>query len=177
MIRKNLLTLQAISQIKVHKVSAFTNRRVGRGLKITRWIWCNWTLYLYASDHPERHHAWRSVRCFINTSIWVPCKNSTMKTQRVAKRRTIICMKLNRINFSTKDPPLTAQADKKDTTFSLGETLTKDITFWFGSHYARCITSHTSSFPDPTKPDTTNMVLQKLVWVHQRLLEEPARWG
>ncbi len=55
-----------------------------------------------------------------------------------------------------KRSPLTAQADKKDTTFSLGETLTKDIPSGLGATMPDALTSHTSSFPDPTKPDTTN---------------------
>uniref|UniRef100_A0A8C1KAD3 Microtubule-associated protein 1Aa n=1 Tax=Cyprinus carpio TaxID=7962 RepID=A0A8C1KAD3_CYPCA len=52
--------------------------------------------------------------------------------------------------------PLTAQADKKDTTFSLGETLIKDIPFGLGSTITDVLTSHASSFSEPTKPDTTN---------------------
>ncbi|XP_042584174.1 microtubule-associated protein 1A-like isoform X1 [Cyprinus carpio] len=52
--------------------------------------------------------------------------------------------------------PLTAQADKKDTTFSSGETLTKDISSGLGATIPDALTSHTSSFPEPTKPDTTN---------------------
>ncbi|XP_043100517.1 microtubule-associated protein 1A isoform X1 [Puntigrus tetrazona] len=52
--------------------------------------------------------------------------------------------------------PLTAQADKKDSTFSLGETLTKDMSSGLGATIPDARTSHTSSFPEPTKPDTTN---------------------
>ncbi|KTF85167.1 hypothetical protein cypCar_00018248 [Cyprinus carpio] len=52
--------------------------------------------------------------------------------------------------------PLTAQADKKDTTFSLGETLIKDIPSGLGSTITDVLTSHASSFSEPTKPDTAN---------------------
>uniref|UniRef100_A0A671LGU5 Microtubule-associated protein 1A-like n=1 Tax=Sinocyclocheilus anshuiensis TaxID=1608454 RepID=A0A671LGU5_9TELE len=52
--------------------------------------------------------------------------------------------------------PLTAQADKKNATFSLGETLIKDIPSGLGATLTDALTSHTSSFPEPTKPDTTN---------------------
>uniref|UniRef100_A0A673KNQ9 Microtubule-associated protein 1A-like n=1 Tax=Sinocyclocheilus rhinocerous TaxID=307959 RepID=A0A673KNQ9_9TELE len=52
--------------------------------------------------------------------------------------------------------PLKAQADKKNATFSLGETLIKDIPSGLGATLTDALTSHTSSFPEPTKPDTTN---------------------
>ncbi|XP_016147868.1 microtubule-associated protein 1A-like [Sinocyclocheilus grahami] len=52
--------------------------------------------------------------------------------------------------------PLTAQADKKNATFSLGETIIKDIPSGLGATLTDAFTSHTSSFPEPTKPDTTN---------------------
>ncbi|XP_077085548.1 microtubule-associated protein 1A isoform X2 [Siphateles boraxobius] len=51
---------------------------------------------------------------------------------------------------------LTAQADKKDATFSLGETITKDISSGLGATIPDALTSYPSSFPEARKPDTTN---------------------
>ncbi|CAM4527917.1 unnamed protein product [Leuciscus chuanchicus] len=51
---------------------------------------------------------------------------------------------------------LTAQADKKDATFSLGETITKDISSGLGATIPDALTSYPSSFPESRKPDTTN---------------------
>nr|XP_001921072.3 microtubule-associated protein 1A isoform X1 [Danio rerio]XP_005166587.1 microtubule-associated protein 1A isoform X1 [Danio rerio] len=52
--------------------------------------------------------------------------------------------------------PVTAQADKKDDTFSLSETLSKDISSSLGGAISNMHTSYSLSFPEPTKPDTTN---------------------
>ncbi|XP_051756898.1 microtubule-associated protein 1A isoform X1 [Ctenopharyngodon idella] len=53
-------------------------------------------------------------------------------------------------------PTVTAQADKREATFSLGETITKDISSGLGATISDALTSYPSSFPEPRKPDTAN---------------------
>nr|XP_055066069.1 microtubule-associated protein 1A-like isoform X1 [Misgurnus anguillicaudatus] len=53
--------------------------------------------------------------------------------------------------------PLTSQADKKDASFSLSEKLPLDTSSGIGgTPTSHVLTSYTSSFPEPVKPDTTN---------------------
>ncbi|XP_052459212.1 microtubule-associated protein 1A-like [Carassius gibelio] len=52
--------------------------------------------------------------------------------------------------------PITVHADKKNATFSLSETLIKDIPSGLGATSTDLHTSHTSNYPESTKPDTTN---------------------
>ncbi|XP_067293523.1 microtubule-associated protein 1A [Pseudorasbora parva] len=51
---------------------------------------------------------------------------------------------------------VTAQADKKDATFSLGETITKDISSGLGATIPNALNSYPSSLSESRKPDTTN---------------------
>lgn len=53
--------------------------------------------------------------------------------------------------------PLATPTEKKDATFSLSEKLTMDMPSVMGGTIPNVFTSYTSSFPEPSKPDTTNV--------------------